>query len=341
MMIKNTYGIPYEEYIENILKIPEKTFRGEGKYYHYTSLENCIKLLDHNDGVFEIWASHLSYLNDKEEHVNGLNLINRKVEDLLLSKGDDLSDWIEDYEEKRLYQTTLANEIFVICFCSKRSLLSQWKYYGKNSGIAIQYNLDQCEYSGYIEGIENVEAEENKFITNYAQKVIYDNLQKQTIVDEFIEEHIYNIYHGEKDNIDKQREIYRNMDNLYSLAPLFKHDSFSEENESRLLFRPIYMVSAENASNLVNYRVSDNKIIPYMKIKIRGKKEGAIRQPVIKSLTIGPGQNQDLIFEALKHYVSNKFPKDENQFELMSRKDYSYIKVNGVEIRKASMPFRG
>lgn len=131
------------------------------------------------------------------------------------------------------------------------------------------------------------------------------------------------------------------MDRLYSFAPLFKHDSFQEENESRLLFRPLYMQDAEKIGNLINYRVSDGKIVPYMKIKIRGNQEGKMREPVIKSLTVGPGQNQDLIFEALKHFVGNKFEKNENQFEITNRKDYSYIKVNGVEIRKVSMPFRG
>lgn len=339
-MANNTYGISYEEYTENMLSLPTEAFRGEGKYYHYTSLESCIKMLEHENGIFEMWASHLSYLNDKEEHINGLKMIERKVEDLLLSKGDDLSDWIEEYREGRNHQITLANEIFVICFCSKRSLLSQWKYYGKNSGIAIQYNLEKCVYSGYIEGIENIKIEEQKYIRNPVCKVIYDNMEKQTIIDDFIKDNIYNVFNGNEDKIGKKRKIYRYMDELYALAPLFKHDSFMEENESRLLFRPIYMESAESASNLIHYRVNDGKIIPYMKIKIKSNDEGNVRIPVIKSLTIGPGQNQDLIFEALRHFVWNKFPKEENQFEILQRRDYSYIKINGIEIRKASMPFR-
>lgn len=335
------YGMDYEKYVDEYLPIPNSSFKGEGKYFHYTSLENCINMLKHQEGVFEIWASHLSYLNDKEELINGMNLIGRKVEDLLLSKGDNLSDWIEEYKETRIDQEVMLNEVYIACFCSKRSLLSQWKYYGKNSGIAIEYNLDRCEYSGYIAGIESIKYEEQHFICNNALKVIYDNMDKQEIIDKFITKHIYDVFYKEMgDEIEKKRQIFREMNELYSWAPLFKHDSFKEESESRLLFRPIY-INNNDAGKLINYRVSDGKIVPYMKIKIRGKMEGNVREPVIKSLTVGPGGNQDLVFEALKHLVGNTFPYNDNQFELMSRKDYSYIKVNGIEIRKVSMPFRG
>lgn len=340
-MNDNVYGTYYNTYVEDILKKPDEEFKSEGKYYHYTSLENCINMLEMKDGCFEIWASHIAYLNDKEEHINGLDLIERKVQDLLLSKGDTLSDWIEDYREARIIGGSIKNDIFVICFCSDRSLLSQWKYYGKNSGIAIEYNIDKCEYSGHIAGIENIQSEQAKFIKNYPHKVIYDNISKQKIIDKFIIENIYNIYDAEMDTVEKKRIIYRNMDRLYSFAPLFKHDSFDEEKESRLLFMPIYMPFSADASNLINYRVSGGKIIPYMKIKIKGQQEGNICEPVVKSLTIGPGENQDLNFEALKHFVMTKFPKSENNFEMLTRKDYSYIKVNGIEIRKALTPFRG
>lgn len=337
-MNNEIYGISYEEYVEDYLSPPKNKFIGGGKYYHYTSLENCLNLLNHDNDIFELWASHLSYLNDKEEHVNGLKLIDRKVEDLLLSKGDDLSDWIEEYKEK---QNTMLNEIFILCFCSKRSLLSQWKYYGKNSGIAIQYNLDHCEYAGYIE--DGGEHAKEMFISNFTQKVIYDNMEKQRIIDSFIHENIYSIYNGSDDKVSKYRRIIRNMDILYSLAPLFKHDAFAEENESRLLFRPLYLedtVDIKDARGLVNYRVSNNKVIPYLKVRVRGKEEKSKRNPVILSLTVGPGENQDLIFDALKHFVRNKFPSNESHFEPINRKDYSYIKVNGIEIRKASIPFR-
>lgn len=335
----NTYGMSYEKYTDEYLIEPESEFRGEGKYFHYTSLENCINMLNHENDIFEMWASHVSFLNDKEEMINGLDLINRKVDDLLLSRGDDLSDWIEEYKEQRVNQLAILNEVFVICFCSKRSLLSQWKYYGKNSGVAIEYNLDRCKYAGYIDG--KIEDEEGRFIPNYVYKVIYDNLEKQQIIDDFIKKQIYNISQERIDNTERKREIFRKMDRLYSFAPLFKHDSFQEENESRLLFRPLYLHNPQNIGDLINYRVSDGRIVPYMKIKIRGNQEGANREPVIKSLTVGPGQNQDLIFQALKHIVGNRFHKDENQFEIIDRRDYSYIKVNGVEIRKVSMPFRG
>ena len=163
----------YSKYIEEYLIRPDSKFQGEGKYFHYTSLESCINMLKHTDGEFEIWASHLSFLNDKEELINGMKLIDRKVEDLLLSKGDTLSDWIEEYQEGRMNEDNLLDDIYVVCFCSKRSLLSQWKYYGKNSGIAIEYNLDFCEYSGYIASNIPFKNMNQEYLPNYVNKVIY------------------------------------------------------------------------------------------------------------------------------------------------------------------------
>lgn len=330
-----TYGINYRDYYAELFYEPEGEFRGEDKYYHYTSLENCIKLLDNQSGEFGIWASNLAYLNDKEEHINGLNLIDAEIEKLLINRDDDLSDWVSSYKEKRVKEYTLANEIYVICFCSERSLLSQWKYYGKDSGVAIEYNLDRCLYSGFIEGSDI-------YCPNFAYKVVYNNMTKTKIIDEYIKSNISEIYQDSQyDAIEKQRMIHNNLERLYSYAPLFKHDSFSEEKECRLLFRPLHKSPSENAKSLIHYRVSDGRIVPYMKIKIKGREEGKEIEPVIKSLTVGPGRNQDLVFEALKHIVSLKFSGSDNQYELLSRKDYSYVRINGVEIRKASMPFRG
>ena len=327
------YGISYEQYIDDLMEIPDASFRASGNFYHYTSFENCIKMLEHTDMVFEMWASHILYLNDTEEHKNGLKLIDRKVEDLLLSRGDALCDWTEQYLEKR--SQSYSDEIYVICFCSERNLLSQWKYYGKNSGVAIEYNLNKCEYAGFFPEFPNM------YLKQYIRKAVYDDMEKQGIVDEFIKKRIYSIYENtSKSEIEKRRETKEELDKLYKLAPLFKHNFFKEEHESRLLFMPTYKEKAESAKKAICYRTSDGKIIPYMRIKIRGQEEAGERLPVIKSLTVGPGRNQDLIFDALKHFIVHKFPQGEVQDSVKNRKDYSYIRVNGIEIRKSTMPFR-
>lgn len=335
MCSKATYGISYTKFADDLNEKPNENFKAGDSFYHYTSLENCIKMLEHEDMAFEIWASHLSYLNDKEEHKNGLQLIGQKVKDLLLNRGDELSDWTEQYLDSFLSQ--FCNEIYVICFCSERNLLSQWKYYGNNSGIAIEYNLWGCEFSGFFSEKSLL----GRYLRKHVQKVIYDDMEKQKIVDDFITERIYKVYdNASLSKIDRRRKIKDELDKLYGLAPLFKHNSFSEEHESRLLFMPVYNSDIESVKKVVHYRVSNGKIIPYMKIKIRGREELGERLPVIKSLTVGPGRNQDLIFDALKHYVLHKFPGGEVKDSLTNRRDYSYIKINGIEIRKSTMPFR-
>lgn len=335
------YGMERNSYVARLSDKYGDFSMKKGKYYHYTSLSNCLNLLKHNENqVFELWASHLLYLNDKEEHRNGLRLIERKIEDVLIDRNDDLSDLVEEYMETRAIDDSFAEEVFVVCFCSERNLLSQWKYYGKNCGVAIQYNLDYCEFSGFTAG-EKIIAVENKSMPIFPKKIIYDDLEKQKIVNEYIEKEICEVYKNENNDIEeRKRDIKRAMGNLYELAPLFKHNSFVEEHESRLLFRPLYL-DKHDAKKLIYYRSTGDKIMPYMKIKVQGKKEYENkRYPVIKSLTVGPGRNQDLVFEALIHFVKNKFYGEENSRILLSRKDYSYVRVNDIEIRKSSMPFR-
>ena len=116
----------------------------------------------------------------------------------------------------------------------------------------------------------------------------------------------------------------------------------------RLLFAPNYQddsndTSDENRKKLmekVSYRPRGNEyIIPYLKIKIKSKDN---TQYPIKSLTVGPGQNQELIFKSLIMFVQSNFSEMQSDIKLLNDEEGCYcIEVNGIKIRRSRIPFRG
>lgn len=62
---------------------------------------------------------------------------------------------------------------------------------------------------------------------------------------------------------------------------------------------------------------------------------------LIKSIIVGPGKNQDLIYDAIKHFVTTKFEDNGLGYTKGTNDGYTYEIIHGIEIRKSLTPFRG
>lgn len=92
--------------------------------FHYTSREVFWKILEEESFL----ARHILFSNDSEEYELGKS----KVKAL---KVDGTADW--DGGEVEI---GTANERYMVCFCEKGDLLSQWRGYAKN-GIAMEFDF--------------------------------------------------------------------------------------------------------------------------------------------------------------------------------------------------------
>lgn len=348
-MIKNKYyGCHYGDYIRirSHLDIKEFKVSDNNKFYHYASVDAVKSILQHKEQVYTMWASHLSFLNDWEEFENGRELIFCVLEKFIknnLKEDDNTEDTLfRQTVEKFLHAAQTADEdicvdgevifsrnIFVICFCQKENSLNQWKYYGKESGIALEFNLKECEYTGLT-----CDSSERS-IQHSPYKVIYDDIKKEKILIKLVNK-MYKEFL--KNHDDKERTLLHSLADIYGLCPLFKHKDFEDENECRLLFRPVYNDDKYDVRELVKYRKRDGILLPYMEIGMYAKKESSNPQPLIKNIIIGPGENQELLYKSIRHFalytgVFDAYNESEGKIDIQ--------KMIDEHILKSETPFRG
>ena len=102
---------------------------------HYTKSSGLKGIIDNG----EIWASNVSFLNDRRELLYGLDAA-AKVVKKFASKTT-YADWHKPLDSAiyHLKSGQIPNT-YAACFCEKSDLLSQWRGYGgSEQGIAITF----------------------------------------------------------------------------------------------------------------------------------------------------------------------------------------------------------
>lgn len=342
--ISQGYGSREYRYIINAFDQDSKIIENKSTAFHYTSFENCIKMLippNGNDYYLELFASHFSYMNDTQEFLKGLHLIIEQLNHISDLKNSQITETVNNFKSIFSdYQNIPYCAIpphYIVSFNTECNNLAQWKYYGKNCGIAIEYDLNNCIFSNYK--VNDTYAKHSSYYVNY------DSVEQKT--------EISNILH-KLDDLDSNSESNKHIHckdillKACAAASFIKDQNYKDEKEVRLLFAPSYQDDSntktdENRKQLMNkvyYRPRGTEyIIPYLKIRVKSKDNN---QYPIKSLTVGPGQNQELIFKSLIMFIQSNFPK--TQSDIKTLKDEFgclCVEVNGIKIRRSCIPFRG
>lgn len=282
--------------------------KSEKSYCHYTTPAAFAGIFkkyieSHMSGAITectMRASHIRFLNDSKEYLDGLQWMQKKEGHSFESMSDDM---------------------YSISFCGEEDLLSQWKWYGKHSGIAISFDMTNIKYSYYKVALNELPDED---MNTKPLPVKYTEADKEDYyrrIVEMCEDSQLNL--GSKD--------FRG--NLF--IPFCKDESFQEEAESRLIF---YDVDGKNVGIKpfeIEYVSSGNILKPTLNVMFRAidKNKG-----IVKRLTVGPGQDQDLIYNALIHILGGDIWLHE---EIKNPDGYIQQEVNGIIIRKSKIPFRG
>lgn len=200
-----------------------------GRFIHYTSLDSAFAILDGDS----FWAANVRFSNDAMEERM-----------LKLDRMDDRDDYI-------------------VCFCTRNDMLSQWRGYCHNGGVAIQLNLNFLqEYSILHADYDS----SGKFIIceNTPLPVIYINSQDNS---EQVKEYLKSDING----CGCASDIL-----LEDMLPYLKNGHFREEKEARMVFS-----NTEGAlSKCIRFRtLSDGVKVPYIVVKHGnvGKMKGACK----------------------------------------------------------------
>ena len=313
--------------------------------FHYTSFENCLNILKFQKGnkkeVFlELYATHFSFLNDIEEFWNGFSIMIRELK--TIHKTNELNNNVKKIIKKFLKDIEdIQPPHYIISFNTGGNNLSQWKYYGKNCGVAIEFDTCDCKY--FLNG--------PNYMSHDAYRVIYDDKKKNNEIKQILE--VIKAMALDA-NANVRQEITYSILRAFASVSFMKNKHYKHEDEVRLLFAPFYdetdsspslLLQQELMKNKVFYRKKEEYIAPYLKIKVKHKDDKPEKRMYpVKSLTVGPGQNQKLIYNALIMFVQTNFPVENpkiREHKDNDGDDCESISVNGIKVRRSLIPFRG
>lgn len=335
-----TYGYKWADrespYYKKLVKRRKKPC--DKTLFYYTTVNTFQKFAE--GGC--IWASHIKYMNDWQEFELGkalvLDVLDQYSSGKKLPEGEKTAKFIRsvavaghEAEWPRSLQKPFGYwldyvdywfpEVYSISFTVAEDLLSQWKMYARECGVAIGFDFRRkvSFWQGTVKEPSGEQA--YGFVQDgcFPQKVAYNK--------QMLSKELKKTVDGIRNNYDFRTY---HMTALLERIPFIKHDGFSQEDEYRIVFRP-YKTWNDDHTILrsdVGYREADRTLIPYLRIFCgnevdRKKPEYQIGWPVT-SLTVGPGHNQDVVFRSLIHFVESgkckflRLSKEEKSDALLS-----------------------
>lgn len=246
----------------NIFNAPRESL------YHYTSREVFWKILEGESFL----ARHILFSNDSEENRIGIGKMKREMEKAKCSLAD--SDALP----------------FMICFCKKKDLLSQWRGYAKE-GIAFEFDFSKGLYgskegfsSSYCYTIMNAD-NENEYLSKGDDG---EQFMMGAIVSPYEV-----VYTGSEDEPDKTitnivSEIIKAPKERWqqyavSMIPYIKNENFSEEEECRLIFDMRQLIAGEDRLLAQKYVYLDVDGVKKPNIRVKfGNQYKAQNEEIIK-----------------------------------------------------------
>lgn len=362
----------------------------ERNLYHYTNVDALKKIIDSST----LFATHMQYLNDWSEYERGYQMLVDKLKDIVKNNKGTLAkkeykilkqkveelpvkcpQTPQEYrdfviEKNRTQMEKLLPEVYAVSFCKQPDLLGQWINYAKESGICIEFDFTGFEFicpdvtdKTYMLYGKDVIEQERVYKQCQPMQVVYDEKAVLEVIESDISTYFQKIVEMEQIQIEEQ--WWKEMGNVFSIVPFFKHSAFSPEEEVRIAVRPISVpldyikeqdgkLSGKFEAQI--YHIERNHILrPYIKIQWRKENNcgNIIGNSPIKSITVGPGSNQQMTYQSIIHYIEyelNHIPCIERskirKIEVAEKikvttgnfKD-AYVTSKGIIVRKSQIPY--
>ena len=268
----------FEAILQSIHDYSEDRYKGK-TVCHYTSVDSLFKILgpkgSEKGKELSLFATSYEYLNDPTE----FSCDKEKFEDYVRSLDAIEESDILEYLSKKFSPKV---KFLVTSFSSAIDELPMWSLYGRGgNGVALEFQK------------ENIYSE---------LKLVYPCLYKKEDVDKLIDKF-------KRNYCDKSNEDKKNYQVLCALMirMLIKHDSYNYEKESRYI-----KITVEDDVE-INYRPSNNLIIPYKKIYLDKNS--------LKRIIVGPNLDQERTVKSIKDYLK-------------------YLGFGGVEVSASNVPYR-
>ena len=317
--------------------------------FHYTKVSYFESIYK----TRQFWATHYEDMNDSTEFARfGLKVrdfIRPKIREIFDKKlrgsaeiGLDVHskggiDTVVDKEAEMLLNTVynhtfgkhMYKETFIVSFCAHKipyevshGLLSQWRGYGADGGIALVLDTSRIEKM-----MQHDHDDVFQLQIMYMGDVIYDNNDvkiKQDFENVFdLFPKIVEILYSDKElcNSRKLESHFEDMHDHFLLgSTLVKHLAFHEENEVRIVVSPktgnsfsSYNPDDPRQQKEIRYRQIGNCEVRYIELF------GDAPLP-IKRIIVGPSRIQNLNYQRIKDIIN---------------------KNSCIEVVKSEIPFLG
>jgi len=262
--------------------------------FHYTTPIGLLGI-SHSKNI---WATDIRFLNDKKELHHILDITHSILDDFY--KVDDNPekirelnyDFIEGLRINLLREW--SSEVYVASFTEEGDILSQWRGYCPNGGFSIGFHYDM---------LSQIATKNHSFL----ERCVYDlEIQKQMIEEllvSYSKKYVKVMKDNNHRNIDElgNRILDEFLIALFAWAPMFKHKSFKEEKEWRIVCSRFYGIKQE-----MKFRANELNIVPYIEISLCQSEEDIN----FKEIFIGPAVTNQSSKDAVSRLLEkNRMPE--------------------------------
>lgn len=265
--------------------------------YHYTDANGLIGLLGQSCLPSKLWLTQVQYMNDDLEFYHAFELAREYILDMRTQypgvRKVISGLWGIPYENEHQHiyplKGNILHRIFSFSLTESKDLLSQWRGYAYNGGYCLGFRVSDLERFASIHGFS-------------LKRCVYNDLEKREKISEIIQRIEGQLNRGEIDySIESMSSVPESerseatarveiQNSVNSVASYFKHSSFEEEREWRI----VGIMGAEDPR--AKWRARGNAVIPYCEADT--SPEGSSPLPVVEVI-VGPG----LDFEHSKHAI--------------------------------------
>lgn len=262
-------------------------------FYHYTSIDGLYGIIENKC----LHATHIDYLNDPSEE----EYFNTTIK-YYLDKNEVANNTYSILYNNSYESTYDSYEKYIISFSDHPDSLPMWNHYSKGNGYNLGFRIDNI--INRTKGLRN--------FYYHKIKIIYDETDQLDILSKFFNKHGKAAVECNQLSIQMEEYENQNREDLYQsssseqseliisfmedysiLKKMFKHPSYSNEREVRLIVELIEQY------DMIHYRKSNHGlIIPFVKIPI-------VLNEDLVSITLHPLQ-KDIGINGIRHFLRNK-----------------------------------
>jgi hypothetical protein len=272
-------------------RIPRILFNEEGVAYHYCDSAGLLGILD----THRFWASNAVFLNDPTEGLYAIEIARGFLEDRRKATG--VAGKFAAAVLERIHASS-ETDLYVVSFSRDGDLLSQWRGYG-DFGRGFSLGFDMAKLNPPVQ-------------LGWLIEVLYDPEHLRLTLED-----IFGIY---TEFLDAEGPL-ADFDDVASwcvpvlnlLAQGFKHPSYQQEQEVRLLFQRSRNPEQQDQDRgwyglPISYRARGSNIVSYLDIGLDRPGPDQRSHLPLSRIIVGPGvsfaQNEGSIrgFLASKGY---------------------------------------